>query len=420
MSKDKKVKDEIYIYDVFTDLYGDDVLRLYPNPLYMYCFLYKNRSHEYITKISVEIIHQSMPIKFYPSLDYKNRSMIKDTLLSLKEKGIISFDDSDKLNGRSGNGISLNIIFNKFTESKGHLRMEYTEFETFYEIDYFYITCAVRRYEKVKSASMLGGRWISEKEFGMLLGKSRKTFQFYAKDMIEKGLLYKLSGKRFEGSKEQDKNIYKTVPFATIIEKVKSKDELEDKKIEPDKYIIPEGIPDWYNCEESSSKGDKRFSVKDLRDTILSSGNIYTEHYFYAYEFEKIDPVVYEAYMLSRKRLEKSKKFDFSKIDELWRKRMEKIENRNKEKNREIVISKMIEDNEHVINLNKNEFCTADKVKDWNKVTGFMMKDTSYTFKRGEDFSEFAINIIKERKVLNIEVYDEIKNGWKKHLEENE
>lgn len=416
----KKVKDDIYIYDVFTDLYGDEVLRLYPSPMYMYGFLYKNRNHEYTTKISVDVIHQSIPVRFSPSVEYLNRLLIKENLLTLREKGIISFDDADKLSGKLGNKISLTITFNHFTESKGHLRMKYSEFESFDNIDYFYITCAVRRYENVKSASTFGGRWISEKEFGMLLGKSKKSFQNYANDMINKGLLYKLSGKRLDGSVEQDKNIYKTVPFETVEISVKKIDKLEDKKVDPNKNIIPEGIPDWYDCEESSSKGDKRFSSKELRETILSNGKIYTEHYFYAYEFEKIDPVVYEAYMLSRKRLEKGNKFDFSKIDELWKKRMNKIENKNKEKNREILMNEMISQNEHVINLNKNEFCTADKVKDWSKVTGFMMKDNSYTFKRGEDFSEFAINIIRERKVLNMNVYDEIRDGWKKHLEENE
>jgi hypothetical protein len=207
-------KDKIYVYDAFTNLYKDDEFHLLPNELYLYCFLYRNRSHDYKVRISVETIHQSMPVKFQPSKETKNRNQIKDNLISLRTKGIISFELDDELFYRKrGNYYSLEITFNKFTENKGHTQVAYSDFDSAENIDYFYITMAVGRYNNVNTFSGYGGRWISVNEFGKLLGTSGRTFKNYADDMISKGMLFKASGKTKENSNEQDKNTYKTVPY---------------------------------------------------------------------------------------------------------------------------------------------------------------------------------------------------------------
>ncbi|MFB6367851.1 hypothetical protein ACFCP7_28255 [Paenibacillus elgii] len=125
MISNDSMKDKIYVYDVFTELYDskNEQFRLLPNELYLYCFLYRNRSHDYITKINVESIHQSMPVKFKPSKATKNRVEIKNNLLSLRSKGIIHFNlEAESLYSKSGNYKSLDITFEKFTERKGYLR----------------------------------------------------------------------------------------------------------------------------------------------------------------------------------------------------------------------------------------------------------------------------------------------------------
>jgi hypothetical protein len=377
-------KDKIYVYDAFTNLYNDDEFHLSPNELYLYCFLYRNRSHDYKVRINVETIHQSMPVKFQPSKDTRNRREVKVNLISLRTKGIISFQMDDKyLHSKSGNYTPLEISFNRFTEingfaekKAGYTQVAYSDFDSADNINYFYITMAVGRYNNVTTYSGYGGRWISEREFGKLLGMSGRTFKNYADDMIFKGMLYKASGKKKENSNEQDKNTYKTVPFGFEDRKIESSISVKINNTELEKNEIPDGVPTWYDCSESK-KNDKRFSVKELRETILNNGKIATEHYFYAHEFEKVDPVIYEAYMLSRKRLEKGGKFDFSKDDALWNERMRGIKSKENEKNRSELIEKMINEKEHILNLNDNSFCYAEDVKDWSMVVGFEIKDNS-------------------------------------------
>jgi hypothetical protein len=208
-------KDKIYVYDAFTNLYKEDEFHLFPNELYLYCFLYRNRSHDYKVRMNVETVHQSMPVKFHPSKETKNRNEIKQNLLSLRNKRIISFHVDDKLFSiKSGNYASLEINFNRFTENKaGYTQVAYSDFDSAENINYFYITMAVGRYNNVKTYSGYGGRWISVNEFGKLLGVSGRTFKNYADDMISKGMLFKASGKTKENSNEQDKNTYKTVPY---------------------------------------------------------------------------------------------------------------------------------------------------------------------------------------------------------------
>lgn len=223
MISNDNIKDKIYVYDVFTELYDseNEQFRLLPNELYLYCFLYRNRSHDYITKINVESIHQSMPVKFKPSKATKNRVEIKNNLLSLRSKGIIHFNiEAESLYSKSGNYKSLDITFAKFTERKGHLQVSYSDFDSSDHIDYFYIRVAVERFKKVKTKSGYDGRWISENEFGKLLGTTGKTFQNKANQMIARGLLYKASGKKKENSNEQDRNVYNVIPFGFENKKV--------------------------------------------------------------------------------------------------------------------------------------------------------------------------------------------------------
>jgi hypothetical protein len=208
-----KTKDKIYVYDAFTELY--DKHHLTPMEMYLYCFLYVNRSHKYVVIISIETIHQTMPIKFHNSRPSSNKSRIVDTILSLKDKGILSFDVDDlTLQKKSGRNIGLKISFDKMKDGMGYIQIAYDDFFKTDDINFFYITNAIVRYDNTKyKGNGLHGRWISEKEFSDLLEVSEETFRKYAKELIKQKRLYKLTGKRKEDSSQRDKNRYRTIPF---------------------------------------------------------------------------------------------------------------------------------------------------------------------------------------------------------------
>ena len=120
-----------------------------------------------------------------------------------------------------------------------------------------FIHIAVSRFNNVDVQGRGSGRWISESEFGYLLGVSKKTFRSYANDMIQMGQLYKLSGER-NGSVEQDKNIYRTIPFENAKDK---KVKVKDKQY-PKDYIINTVVAEdyWWEIRDqflASSWGKK-------------------------------------------------------------------------------------------------------------------------------------------------------------------
>lgn len=203
---------QICIYDHFTELYHEQ--HLFPMELYLYSFLYVNRSYDSIVKTSVENIHQSMPVRFHLSREYLNRSLITECIVSLQKKGVIEFsvDITMLLDKKQGKYISLDITFSEIIKS-GYIKVDYSDFYKSENYIHFYILNAVKRYDNVKYKDGQYGRWISEQEFGMLLGINKRTFKNYADDLISQNKLFKLTGKRVDGSKERDKNRYRTIPF---------------------------------------------------------------------------------------------------------------------------------------------------------------------------------------------------------------
>jgi hypothetical protein len=185
------------------------------------------------------MVHQLAPVKFYPSVDSKNRKLIRELLFKLKDRKIIKFDvDVESLDSKRGNHLMITINFERFTDEGGYLRIPCVEFDAVENINYFYIRVAVERFNQVKCYGQHCGRWISEKEFGLLLDVSKRTFRNYADEMISKGLLYKISGER-QNSKEQDKNIYRTIPFDVGLDNGKKKyaDKYYPKDLEIDTVI---------------------------------------------------------------------------------------------------------------------------------------------------------------------------------------
>jgi hypothetical protein len=216
-----------------------------------------NRNHEFTTTISIETIHQSMPVKFHSSRDYLNRSMITETLISLKKKKVIEYEIDNKLllDKKKGKNISLDIIFKPFTDKSGFIQFTYDEFYEIENIYYFYIIVATRRYDNVNyQKSGLYGRWISEQEFGDLLGVSKETFRKRANELINQGKLFKLTGNRESNERERDKNRYRTIPFSReqSVEagKYESRHSGRDDVYDKDRGKIKEKRYLWGNVED--------------------------------------------------------------------------------------------------------------------------------------------------------------------------
>jgi hypothetical protein len=207
------IKDKIYIYDVFTELYSP--YQLTPNELYLFCFLYTKRNHEYKLLISIELIHQAIPIKLHNSRPGINRSRIKETLLTLREKGVINFDiDEAALNKKNGKDILIHITFEKINEESGYELISYNNFYSANNIYHFYIIMAVKRFDNVKyMENGLYGRWISEKEFAKLLNVGEDTLRKNINELLSQKRLFKLTGSKGENTNERDKNRYRTIPF---------------------------------------------------------------------------------------------------------------------------------------------------------------------------------------------------------------
>lgn len=207
------IKDKIFIYDVFTEL--NDQYCLNPSELYLYCYLYTLRNHSQAVKTSIELIHQAIPIKFHNSRPNINRARIKEELITLKEKGVLSFDiKGQSLDKRNGKDLLLTIYFEKLREQSGYIQLDHNEFNRFNDMYKFYIFIAIKRYDHVKyNGNGLYGRWISEKEFSTMLNVSKETFRKHMNEMIRQKQIFKLTGNRTEDSKERDKNRYRTIPF---------------------------------------------------------------------------------------------------------------------------------------------------------------------------------------------------------------
>lgn len=268
----------IFIYDVFTDVY-DEKYKLNPYELYLYCYLYRNRSHDYTVNMSVDTIHKCTVVRFHNSIDAKNRQMIKDCLLSLREKGIIEFDcDKDTMCSRTGNSIGLNIRFKTVAEKKGFLQLPYDQFDAATCLYEFYIRVSVERFNNVTTAGKYGGRWISEKEFADLLGVSKRTFRNYADEMINDEKLYRMSGKWDGESRKQDKNIYKTVPFGNEDKIIVEEDIEYDPKFELDTIDGDIPVEDLRYFAENSAWGKEN---DDPRYTGSKKKILYDDYKYY-------------------------------------------------------------------------------------------------------------------------------------------
>jgi hypothetical protein len=196
----------IMVWNCFTDL--DDKYRLTPEELYLWCHLYTMRMYNDKVFSNIDIINESLPIKYYKKLN-QNRIEIKNCLLSLREKSAITFSEHVenpllRITLQCWNQKDVRYI--KDNHHIGYEPVFYSEYFGFKDYIEFYIWVSVKRFSK------LGGRDCSDEEWSILLDKSDSTVRRKVKNAIEQKLIYKQSGK-WENERKQGKNKYNIKPF---------------------------------------------------------------------------------------------------------------------------------------------------------------------------------------------------------------
>ena len=200
--------------------------------LYLYGLLNTLRNREQKIYTNIDLLQQISPVKFY-SREKESKQRIRKCLLSLKDKGVIKFDN-EKVN----NKIALEIIpIDDLEDSdvgkgvKGFQSITYEQFRQFKNMFDFYVYFTVSRFNAKGGFRCNYNRWAN------ILDCSEKQARTKINDLVKRNIIYKNVGDYIDENvngreqKKQDNNVYKTVPFTneekTIQTKITEKKEKE-------------------------------------------------------------------------------------------------------------------------------------------------------------------------------------------------
>jgi hypothetical protein len=191
-----------YFIKVYNSLINpNSEIKLSINELFIYCYLYMIRTYENLVITSYDLLSLNN-ILYKKKNDNKNE--IKNCLMSLKEKKIISFEEKDKQ-------LTINFIFEE--KEKGHEQVLYQKFRTFTDPRDFYIFVSVSRWSKK------GGAKYSYNDWAKLLNCTREHAITIIDNACNREIIYKKAGAYTEeilpqrNQKVQEKNIYSLKPF---------------------------------------------------------------------------------------------------------------------------------------------------------------------------------------------------------------
>lgn len=168
--------------------------------LYIYSFLSKEMNISHELKTTVSLIGAFSKVEFAKRTD-RNVKEIKETLFSLKERGLITFENEDcKAND------PLQISIKEF-KNDGFTRIYFNQFEKFTSSSDYYIYIAVARWENNKLAKYSYERW------ARILQCTRMTAITKIDEAIENKIIYKNVGDYKKGEMKQEVNLYSIKPF---------------------------------------------------------------------------------------------------------------------------------------------------------------------------------------------------------------
>lgn len=182
---------QIILYEQFID--PEHELYLSPNEFMIYSHLYLfRRYYKQIATITIDMMHQVLP-KFKSRRETDNKMYIKSVLLTLRDKGLINFDEDDPKYSTV-----INITFNKMDNT----RYDYIPADIHEKTNdpkEFLILCVV---EARCSRDKKRGCIMSFSEWAKILGCTSQTAINVINRMLSKGLIWKKTGK-FNGNKQE-------------------------------------------------------------------------------------------------------------------------------------------------------------------------------------------------------------------------
>lgn len=225
----------IQYYNVFAE--EQSKYHLSVEELYLYGLLSILKNKENLTITNIDILQQYSPIKFF-SREKEAKKRIKECLLSLKDKGVINFDVKELKNNTL---LNISFITNLNDESigksvSGFEKVEIDKFNSFTSMIDNYIYFTVKRFNN------LGGFKCDYERWSYILNVTEKTARRKIDQAVKNKVIYKNIGDYKEemvtnrSQKKQEKNIYKTIPFAedekTIQTKKAESNEANEKRKE--------------------------------------------------------------------------------------------------------------------------------------------------------------------------------------------
>lgn len=197
--------------------------RLNVEELYLFSYLWTERTYENRVKTSIDILNEDVELL----KDKKqNKKRVIGTLESLKEKQLINVEEKGKM---------LIVIFAPHKE-EGYTGVTYNKVEKLNPTD-FYIYVMVAKWND-------GARY-SYTEWAELLDCSESTAKRAIKKAVEAGIIYKLEGGFNNGwvstgQLKQDVNLYSVNPILTSV---------KEEKIKKDTKTVKEVAPTYEEME---------------------------------------------------------------------------------------------------------------------------------------------------------------------------
>lgn len=372
----------VMLYNVFRDV--DSEYHLSVDELYLYSLLKRliNRNNE--TVVNVDILEQYSNIPFH-SRPTEGKRVIKKTLLSLKEKGVIYIDSEISKNNQL-----LRVTFEDDFDNNGHEQINFSDFDAYTDKTLFYIYFVVASWKKVE-----GGFVCSYNRWADILSMTPTTAKKYVDSAIDKDVIYCSVGDYSDdearsGQKTRNPNQYSIYPFTdeqkTNMQKKQDKEDdptpqsdFDDDWGSSSKYPFDTG--NWLNRENL-----------DVEDYI-----IYLEHK------DKIDPISKDFVADCKKKIKRINDGSKGKFKYIHEKNMEQAQEKIIERRNE---NQKQQANDILINTNDVALLVNDKIISYGEWNG---QDTvNRVYYRFGDWVSIVDDHVEETRYVDVSDNEEV------------
>ncbi|MGE7219640.1 hypothetical protein ACQKJC_24700 [Priestia koreensis] len=307
----------IMIYNCFSE--PESTFFLEDESVYLYSFLYTMRMYDDCIRTNIDIINQSMPIRFNKS-DTLNKQRILNRLKELLDKKVFIVENDISI-GDIKNNTLLELSVNnlelsndgvdeekKITDPNKHQnytdRITYKKFLDFDKVQDMYIYYVTSKWKS--------GFKCSYSNWAKILGKDERSAIRIIKDVVQREIIYKNIGE-YHNTREQNVNIYKIVPF-----------DYDEKTIQTGKWESKEK----FERDQRTHEFLKELVEKETRTHRWYSNERLTVEDFIIYFTTDDDELRNKA----DKRMDAIKKSEGGKlvIDKLYKEALERVEDQER------------------------------------------------------------------------------------------